>query len=238
MRDDIGVITLDNPPENYLADPDFIPLEILRKWTSADSLKGIIIHGAGKHFSAGGNLENLFAMIHGKEDLMARMKAGKAVLDYLENLNIPVIAAIQGVCFGGGLEIALAAHIRICSENALFAFPEINHGIIPGLGGTVRSAQQIGHRKSLNFIMAGDMINAGEALAMDLVDYVVPKSKLLDFTYTMMQKMTQDRPLPVIHAVMEALRNAKTLPINEAMQEETRLFCELALAESSRKNEP
>jgi enoyl-CoA hydratase/carnithine racemase len=236
IRNDIGIITLDNPPENYLENPEFIPLELIRKWTSYNYLKGVMITGGGKHFSGGGKLENLLKMIKANEDLAASINSGKAVLEHLENLDIPVISAIQGICFGGGLEIALASHMRICTENALFAFPEINHGILPGLGGTVRAVELAGFTNSMRMIMSGDMINAEDALEMKLVDYIVPKAKLFDFSFSLMQRMTQDRSLIVIHSVMKALRNARTLPVNEAMKEETRLFCELALAESSRKN--
>jgi enoyl-CoA hydratase/carnithine racemase len=236
IRQDIGIITLDNPPENYLFQPDFVPLETLKKWTSYDYLKGIMICGTGKHFSGGGRLEKLFGMIRSNEDISGKMERGKEVLQHMEQLDIPVVAAIHGICFGGGLEIALACHIRISSENALFAFPEINHGILPGLGGTVRAYETIGFPASLKMIMSGDMFNAEDALEMKLVDYVVPKTKLIDFSFGMLQKMTKDRPIEVIHAVMKALRNARTLPTGEAMREETRLFCELALEEAKRRN--
>jgi len=235
IRNDIGIITLDNPPENYLVQPEFVPLEVIRKWTSYDYLKGIIICGTGKHFSGGGRLDHLFTMIKTREDLFQKMERGKAVLDYVENLNIPVVAAIHGICFGGGLEIALSCHIRICSENALFAFPEINHGVMPGLGGTVRLGEMTGFPKSLAMIMSGDMINAEDALEMKLVDYIQSKVKLFDFSFNLLQKMTRDRPISVIHAVMQALRNARNLPAAEAMKEETRLFCELALEEAKRR---
>ncbi|MCX6281291.1 MAG: enoyl-CoA hydratase/isomerase family protein [Bacteroidetes bacterium] len=236
IRNDIGIITLDNPPENYLVQPDFVPIETLKKWTSYDYLKGIIICGAGKHFSGGGKLENLFRMIRDKENISDRISKGKAVLDHLENIEIPVVAAIQGICFGGGLEVALASHIRVCSENALFAFPEINQGVIPGLGGTVRCSGKTSFSKSLKFIMSGDMINAEDALELHLVDYIVSKQKVFDFSFNLLQKLTRDRPLPIINAVMKALKNAQTLSIEEAMKEETRMFCELALAEAKRRN--
>jgi enoyl-CoA hydratase/carnithine racemase len=236
IRGDIGIITLDNPPENYLVQPEFVPLETLRKWTSYDYLKGIIVCGAGKHFSGGGKLENLFKMIRDKEDVAGIIGKGKSVLDHLENLDIPVVAAIQGICFGGGLEVALASHIRVCSENALFAFPEVNQGVMPGLGGSVRCLGKAGFPRALKFIMSGDMINAEDALEMHLVDFIVNKHKVFDFTYGFLQKLTRDRPLPVINAVMKALKNARTLSIQDAMKEETRMFCELALAEATRRN--
>jgi enoyl-CoA hydratase len=236
IRNDIGIITLDNPPENYLVQPEFVPIETLKKWTSYDYLKGIMICGAGKHFSGGGKLENLFTMIRNKEDINENMDKGKAVLDHIENLDIPVVAAIQGICFGGGLEVALSSHIRICSENALFAFPEINQGIIPGLGGTIRSLARMGFPRAMKLIMSGDMINAEDAQEMNLVDFIVSKHKVFDFSFSFLQRLTRDRPLPVINAVMKALKNARSLSIEEAMKEETRMFCELALAEAKRRN--
>jgi enoyl-CoA hydratase/carnithine racemase len=163
------------------------------------------------------------------------MNEGKTALNHLEGLTIPVVAAIQGICFGGGLEIALACHIRICSENALFAFPEINNGILPGLGGTVRFQELAGFPGSLKMILGGDMINAEDALELKLVDNIVPKSKLFDYTFNLLKKMTYERPLPVIHGVMQALQNARKLPRDEAMLRETRIFCELALAETERR---
>jgi len=235
IRNDIGIITIDNPPENYLEKPDFVPLEVLKKWTSYDYLRGLLITGTGKQFSGGGKLECLFSMINAKEDISAKISAGKKVLDFIENLNIPVISAIQGICFGGGLEIALACHIRICSENALFAFPETNFNLIPGLGGIIRSQELIGLPKSLKMILSGDMINAEDALEMKLVDFVVPKQKLFEFSFNFLLKITRDRPLEVIHAVMEVLRDARTLSVEDALKNETRLFCELALAEAGRR---
>lgn len=236
IRDDIGIITLDNPPENYLVRPEFLPFDTLKKWTSYDYLKGILICGSGKHFSGGGKLENLYEMIKANEDIASRMEEGKAVLDHLENLTIPIVAAIQGICFGGGLEIALACHIRVCSENALFAFPEINSRILPGLGGTVRFNELAGFPGSLKMILGGDMINAEDALELKLVDHITPKAKLFDHTFNLLKKMTHDRPLEVIHGVMQALQNARKLSYLEAMQQETRIFCELALAEAGRRN--
>ena len=235
IREDIGIITLDNPPENYLVRPEFLPFETLKKWTSCDYLKGILICGAGKHFSGGGKLDNLFEMVKTNADMVSMMKEGKAVLDHLGNLNIPVVAAIQGICFGGGFEIALACHIRICSENALFAFPEINSGILPGLGGTVRFQELAGFNESLKMILGGDMINAGVALEMKLVDQITPKDKLFSHSFNLLKKMTHDRPIGVIHGVMQALHNGRNLSLGDAMLEETRIFCKLAMAEAGRR---
>lgn len=230
-----GILSLGPPPDNLLHEPEFIPLQALREWTATPGLKGIVIHGQGKHFSAGADIRSLFGLLASGEDLEARIHAGKALLDHLESLDIPLVAAVQGICFGGGLEIALACHIRIGADNALFAFPEAGHGMLPGLGGTVRAAGTIGPSAALNMILNADMINAEEALAIGLIDRVVPRKELRQSSLSLMEKMTRDRPLPVIRAIVRALRNAGQLTREEAMHEETKLFCSLAREEAERR---
>ena len=139
----IGIIRIDNPPGNYLVRPEFISLETLRHWIEKSQIKGMIISGTGKHFSGGADLETLFSQSGDASILESEITKGIELLHFIEDIEIPVLAAINGICFGGGLEIALACHMRICSRNALFAFPEINHGITPGLGGIKRITELI-----------------------------------------------------------------------------------------------
>lgn len=233
-RDNIGRLTIDNPPQNYLNSPGFIPLEELQSWISRCNLKGLIITGAGRHFSAGADLDNLFEMSTGTK-MDDEMKRGKELLSYLENLEIPVIAAIQGACFGGGLEIALAAHIRVCNKKAIFAFPESNYNLLPGLGGTVRLNKLIPAFDSLTMILGGDMINADEALLLNIVDHISEDPE--EFSFNLLKKMTDDRPLKVINYVMRAVFNTQHLTDEEALAEETRMFCELAREEGLRRKE-
>jgi enoyl-CoA hydratase/carnithine racemase len=230
-----GVLTLGPPPENLLAQPEFIPLAELMRWTSALGLKGIVVHGQGRHFSAGADTKNLFEFITGGKDVPAMMNAGKALLDHLELLNIPLIAAISGICFGGGLEIALACHIRICAANALFAFPEVNHGILPGLGGTIRLPETVMQPEAMKMLLGGDTVHAEDALQIGLVHRVLPKNELITASMGLMDKMTRNRPLEVINAIMRALRNAEKLSREDAMAEETDLFCMLAKKEAERR---
>ena len=159
----------------------------------------------------------------------------KELLGYLQDLDIPVAAAISGVCFGGGLEIALACHMRICSENALFAFPETNLGLMPGLGGTFRLGERLSLQDSLKMILGGDMINAEEALSLKVVDTIVKNEEPLSYTFNFLRKITEGRPLKIINYVMQALKNSKRLPAEESMREETRMFCDLARIESNRR---
>ncbi len=229
----IGVITLGAPPSNELDRPEFISADRFRDWTSDPALKGLIIRGEGRNFSTGGKLDALFRF---DADLLHDMVLqGHALLDQIHRLDLPVIAAINRVCFGGGLEIALACHIRIASENALLAFPEVNQGLMPGLGGTFRLPPLAGFSASASMILGGDIVNAADAKRMGIVDYLAPKDQAFEAALSLLHKMTADRPVRVIRSVMQALRNAYKLSRPEAMAEEVRLFCELAAEEALRR---
>jgi len=236
VSDGIGIITLNNPPENYLYDPEFIPLETLRKWTSNPRLKGLLIHGKGKHFSAGGDMNRLFEMIEKELDNQQNVEAGDRVIQHLIELDLPMVAAIHGVCFGGGLELALASHIRVAGEHSLFALPETSHGLLPGMGGTVRLPSIVGEGRAFQMILSGDMINSEEALLIKLIDFIVPGNEVFDYAFRLIRKMTGDLSIQVIRAVVKTLRNAVTLPEEEAIHEETRIFCELAREEAKRRS--
>jgi enoyl-CoA hydratase/carnithine racemase len=235
VRENIGILSINNPPENYLEQPEFVPLEQMKSFVTKDQIKGLIICGIGRHFSAGAKMDILQNLSSDGAELKTKLDQGKVLLSYLESLNIPVIAAIKGICFGGGLEIALATHIRICSPNALFAFPEINHGLIPGLGGTIRSIKQSKFPETLTMILSGDIVNAEEALEMHLIDKISTGDPMED-AFLLLKKMTTDKPMKVIHSVMLAIRNAKTLSPADALKEETKLFCELASDEAQRRS--
>lgn len=225
---DFGILSISNGKENYLDQPDFIDIELLRKWTSEEELKGIIIQGIGRNFSAGADLKNLIELAQNQNLLAEKINKGKKLLELIENLNIPVIASINGVCFGGGLEIALACHIRIASEKALFAFPETNHGLIPGLGGGYRIARLL-RNKAFEIVLKGDMINAHNAKEIGLIDYISEKKDSFDLAMEKLKSFTSDRSLEVIHYAMQAIHNASRLSREEALKIETELFCKLAV---------
>ena len=235
IEQNIGIIRIDNPPGNYLVQPEFIRVDFLRDWIEKNKLKGILICGTGKHFSGGADLDALFAMSRNTSMMKAEINKGKDLLRFIENLNIPVIAAIRGICFGGGLEIVLACHMRICSDNALFAFPETNHGIMPGLGGINKVMELTSFHESMTFVLSGDMINAEEAKAMKLVDHITSNEELINYSKTLLKKMIDGRRLKVIHYVMKALHNSRTMTLEDAIKEETRMFCELAAEEMERR---
>jgi enoyl-CoA hydratase/carnithine racemase len=224
---DIAIISLSNGKENYLEEPDFIEIEKFQQWTEYSGLKGIIIRGLGRNFSAGANLERLKDLAKNQYLLSEKISKGKKLLNYIEDLEIPVIAAINGVCFGGGLEIALACHMRIASKKALFAFPEINHGLIPGLGGAYRSLRLL-KNKAFEIVLNGDMMNAEKALKIDLIDDITDDKDAFGYTKEKLISMTEGRSSELIRFAMKALKNADVLSKDDALKQETEMFCKLA----------
>ena len=153
-------------------------LELFNEIKNDSNIDIAILTGAGeKSFVAGTDIGELTALnaTTGKEF----SEGGQDLLNLIENLGKPVIAAVNGYALGGGCELALACHLRIASENAKFGQPEVNLGVIPGYGGTQRLARLIGKGRALEMILTGNQIDANEALRVGLVNKVVPQSELL-----------------------------------------------------------
>lgn len=223
-----GVLTISNPPQNYIEKFKFVELSDLKRWTEDNTLKGMILTGRGRHFCAGFNKEDLFGATDGKAFLEV-LKKNNEIPYYFEELSVPVVAAIKGVCFGAGLELALSCHIRVCSEKALMSFPETGYGIIPGLNGAIRLGKKIGLCHAMEMVLAGKIIHSDEALEMGIVDYIVPSKEVFGFSLNLLEKLTRDRQNDVIHSVMKSLNNSRKLTLDEAAEEETKMFASLVV---------
>jgi enoyl-CoA hydratase/carnithine racemase len=227
LIDNIGVLTISNPPQNFLTEPEIVYLSDLKRWTSNESLRGLIVQGKGRHFSAGADKNNILTAPD-EEGIKNNLTRGKEVLDYLRDLPVPTIAAIKGVCFGGGLEVALSCHIRVCSDKALFSFPEAGLGIMPGLHGTIKLPGIVGMAQAMDILLTGKTLDAQEALRLKLVDFVVPAPEVFSFSMDLVKRLTGEKPLSVIHAVLKSFINARNLPEDEAKEKSDEMFCTLA----------
>jgi enoyl-CoA hydratase len=178
-----------------------------------DAIGGIIITGAGtRAFVAGADISE-FA---GKDVESGRRIAYEGqsnVFDVIANGSKPVIAAVNGFALGGGLELAMACHIRIASDNAKMGLPEVTLGLIPGYGGTQRLTQLVGRGKALELIMTADMLTAAEALTLGLVNHVVFQADLLPKADEMMTKILTRAPLALAGAI-RAVNDAQTDGVN------------------------
>lgn len=229
--ENIGIMSIENGSQNKISDPEFVEIGKLTEWINDSEVVGLIITSMKRNFSLGADIETIKTAAQNESFIREKLAKGKAVLDFLSNLSIPCIAAVKGVCFGAGLEIALACHFRICSENSVFGFPESNLNLLPGLSGTVRLPGLVSISNTIEIILSGDTVNAEKALQIGLVDYIVPKKEIIEFSIALLKKMTSGKPLYVIRSIMQAINNYRNMPHEKALTEESRLFSELAKRE-------
>jgi enoyl-CoA hydratase len=171
---------------------------------------GIIITGAGqKAFAAGADIAEFEGMSVDEAREMAR-RGKTLVFDLIENAAKPVIAAINGFALGGGLELAMACHIRIATDKAKMGLPEVSLGLMPGYGGTQRLTRLIGRGRALELIMTADMITAEEAYQFGLVNHVVSQDELLAKAKEILNKILSRAPLAIASAI--AAVNAASQP--------------------------
>lgn len=160
------------------------------------AVKGIILTGAGhKAFVAGADISEFAHFEPAQGEQMSAF--GHAVFNKIENCPKPVIAAVNGYALGGGCELAMACHIRIASDNAVFGQPEVKLGIIPGYAGTQRLIQLIGKGKAIELMMTADSIKAEEAKNLGLVNHVVPYENLMEKSLEIMNKIIAQSPLAI-----------------------------------------
>lgn len=182
----------------------------------------VIIIGAGeKAFVAGTDIKEL-AELNG-ESGKGFSASGKEVFDLIENLGKPVIAAINGYALGGGLELALACHIRIAAENARLGQPEVNLGIIPGYGGTQRLARLIGRGRAMEMILTGDPIDAQEAFRIGLVNKVVRFSELMKEARSLAERIAS-KPQVAIRMALKAVNMTQETTLSDGQKLEAALF--------------
>jgi enoyl-CoA hydratase len=203
LTDKVMTITINRPAQLNALNSETI-LELNKALSLADvnhDVRVIIITGSGeKAFVAGADIKE-FAHYTLEEGKMLSARGHKLLFDFIENMSKPVIAAINGFALGGGLELAMACHIRVASDNAKMGLPEVSLGVIPGYGGTQRLAQLVGKGKAIEMITTAGMINADEALQNRLVNYTIQQDKLLDFCKELASKMMKNSPVAIAASI-------------------------------------
>lgn len=201
-RNRVAVVTL-NRPDVLNALNRHMLTELAKVVDQArldDDIAGLILTGAGgKAFAAGADIKELAVLTPIEADSLARQ--GHALMDAIEDLGKPVIAAVNGYALGGGCELAMACTVRIAGENAKFGQPEVTLGLIPGYGGTQRLPRLVGKGRALQMILSGRSIDAQEALRIGLVNEVVPPASLLARAEAMLASMTTNAPLALRLAI-------------------------------------
>jgi enoyl-CoA hydratase/carnithine racemase len=186
------------------------------------AVRGVILTGAGdKAFIAGADISELATVTAVEAEKSSSY--GQGVLNLIENLGKPVIAAVNGFALGGGCETAMACTIRVASENARFGQPEVTLGIIPGGGGTQRLPRLVGKGRALQLILSGAMISAQEAYRIGLVNEVVPAADLITRAEAILKQIFSNAPLAVKYS-LEAVNKGLETSLAEGLSLEASLF--------------
>lgn len=199
-KGNIAIMTLNNPKTlNALSTKMFKAInEALDKVVSDKNIFVLIITGTGKSFIAGADITEMVNLTAAQA--IEWGPQGSDINTKIENLRIPVIAAVNGYALGGGCELALSCDIRVAADTAVFGLPEVGLGVIPGFGGTQRLPRIVGAGVAKELIYTARKIDAQEALRIDLVNYVVPKEELIDKAMEIAKKITVNAQ----HAIQEA----------------------------------
>jgi enoyl-CoA hydratase/carnithine racemase len=231
IEDGVAIVTLNNPPANALSralmeELDHVVTDLDRK----EDVLAVVITGAGKMFGAGADVREI-SMIDSIQSGERLATQGQSVLNRIEHMGKVVVAAVNGLfCLGGGLELAMACHLRIAGDRVRFGLPEVTLGIMPGFGGTQRLPRLVGVSKALELILTGDRIKAPEACELGLVNQVVPDSEVLKRARAVAKKIA-GMGQRAVRASLKSVMEGRTRPPAEGFELESRLFgslCETA----------
>jgi len=234
VEDRIATIVIDHPPANALNTPTMDELnQVIDEVISNKQIKAAVITGAGMFFIAGADINEINTLKNAKEGEDICLK-GQGIITKIENSPKPFIAAINGMCLGGGLELAMACHLRVCGDRAQVGQPEINLGIIPGFGGTQRLARLTNQAKAMEMILTGDRISAQEAYRIGLVNKVVPNMDVVKQAVGVAKKIASKGAVAVAKAI-DAIKKGYEMKLEDGLKYEAKLFGEICETDDMRE---
>lgn len=230
----VALLTINNPPMNALDELTMLELEfIIHQIEVEERVRAVVITGSGSTFVVGADINKVKNVETSEEGELLTARA-QQIMGLIENLRKPVIAAINGSCLGGGIELAMACHMRIAGEQVQIGFPEIMLGIMPGFGGTQRAARQLGRSRALELILTGRFIGADEALSMGLCNRVVPQDMVLQESLDMAKGLSYKSPLAMA-AILEAVIDGEGMSLQEGLSLESRCFGRLVRSDDKKE---
>jgi enoyl-CoA hydratase/carnithine racemase len=230
----IALVTIDNPPMNALSREVFEEIsEVFSEIEKDAGIKAAVFTGAGKAFIAGADIRML-QQIGSAQESLELTKVFHGTLNKIEEMRKPVIAAIHGYCLGGGLEFALACHMRIAGDKAQFGVPEIKLGVFPGAGGTQRLPRVVGKAKAMEMILTGDFMSASEALSWGLVNQVVPADRVQETARGLAEKIVSKGQVAV-EAAMDVIIEGFKGDLHRGLGLEAEQFARLCESEDMKE---
>ncbi len=228
-RGRIGILRISSGKKgNAIPRPDFADPEIVKRWINRENIEGILVTGEARHFSSGADLSYFTGCEFTTEEIGKLFEAGREIINGLENIEKPVIAAIDGACLGAGLEIALACQLRYCSQKAIFGFPEVSHEIIPGYGGLQRLLAIAGKSRTLEIALTGEVFGAEYARQFGIVNAITEDKTAFDHALEVLGRIVEMGRKPVQYTI-RAVNNALRKDFESAMKEECHMFAELVI---------
>ena len=229
----IRILTIDRPPVNALNESEVEALFFAVKEAMQDAcIRAVIITGAGKVFVAGADVDKLFDA--GEKEARQMAEGVKALHREMRGGPKPVIAAINGMAAGGGLELAMACDIRIADVKARMGLPEVTLGVLPGAGGTQLLPRLTGLGKALELMLQGHIITASQALEIGLVEQVATKESALDQALKLAGAIVKNAPLSIAQ-IKAAAYDTLSFPLEKGLEKETGRFA--LLCDTKDKNE-
>lgn len=219
-------LKMERPPANALSRQMIQELAGVIEGLEQDSeVRAVLLYGEGRFFSAGADIKEFTAVENGASFAELAQK-GQEALEKIENFSKPVIAAIHGAALGGGLELAMACHIRLVSENAKLGLPELQLGLIPGFAGTQRLPRYVGTAKAAEMLFTSEPLSGIEAVKWGLANHAYPEEQLLEKAKEMTHNIAQKSPLS-LKAAIELLHHGKGKAYEEGLKLEAKRFGEL-----------
>lgn len=219
----VARITLHHPPVNVLNLSVLKELEqIFNEVEEDEYVRVVIVTGTGRFFCAGADINELAHLntVHDGSEFAVR---GHRLFNRIERSEKPILAAINGTCVGGGLELALSCHIRLAAAGTMLGLPEIKLGLIPGFGGTQRLPRVVGASKAAEMILTGESLSVEEAFRIGLVSRVVPPHELMPQAETIATLITA-RGKTAVESALHAIRGGFDIPLSEGLAREAELF--------------
>ncbi|MGO4447547.1 crotonase/enoyl-CoA hydratase family protein [Phyllobacterium sp. TAF24] len=239
MKGNIAFLTLNRPEKlnalNY-ATNDLL-LQFLDRIEDDPEIRAVIITGAGDQaFSAGGDIHEFSGSISEGVEVAVKafVRRGQAMTARMEAFRKPIIAAVNGIAFGGGCEITEAVHLAIASERAVFAKPEINIGIPPTFGGTQRLPRLAGRKRALELLLTGDTFSPIKALELGLINKVVPHDELLPAAVELANRILRHSSVTAA-GIITAVTRGLNVTIAEGLQMESEQFARIASSRDTRE---
>ncbi len=239
VQDRLALVTLNRPEKlNALSyRVNDMLLDILDEIERHDGVAAVVLTGAGERaFSAGADIHEFSASVQDGPETAVRefLRRGQAVTARMEAFRKPIIAAVNGIAFGGGCEITEAVHLAVASERAMFAKPEINIGIPPTFGGTQRLPRLAGRKRALEHLLTGDPFTPQRALEIGLVNAVVKHDGLLNAATDMAARIIRHSPVAAA-GIITAVTRGLNVSIAEGLQIEAEQFARVAASQDTRE---